>query len=196
MAGANFCVPNSIQGKVRGTHPFAKIAKGWGTLGYTALRKGGPPAPSNTMGNNEIQRVQAIQLFMEESARPCFDHKDIEQLRILIRVTVEFHDYLRSAPPWPQFPDDPFHDITYAIDKILINIDSFRTVLHSYGILVGSARSAIDWKAVEVESVRDRFLSLYPEFVAETKFENKCRLLLDLFKLQIVFAGAFYDCMG
>ena len=40
-----------------------------------------------------------------------------------------------------------------------------------------------------MQSLRDRFLSLYPEFVAETKFENKCRLLLDLFKLQIVFAG-------
>jgi len=47
-----------------------------------------------------------------------------------------------------------------------------------------------------MQSLRDRFLSLYREFVAETKFENKCRLLLDLFKLQIVFAGAFYDCKG
>lgn len=26
-------------------------------------------------------------------------------------------------------------------------------------------------------------------------FESKCRLLLDLVKLQLGFAGAFYDCM-
>ena len=26
--------------EVRGTHPFAKNAKGWGTLVYTVLRKG------------------------------------------------------------------------------------------------------------------------------------------------------------
>ena len=86
-------------------------------------------------------------------------------------------------------PDDPFQDMTYMIDKILFNIDSFRIVLRTYGVLVGSTKSRIDWSAVGMQSLRDRFLSLYPEFVAETKFENKCRLLLDLFKLQIVFAG-------
>jgi len=86
-------------------------------------------------------------------------------------------------------PDDPFQDMTYMIDKILFNIDSFRIVLRIYGVLVGSTKSRIDWSAVGMQSLRDRFLSLYPEFVAETKFENKCMLLLDLFKLQIVFAG-------
>jgi hypothetical protein len=148
------------------------------------------------MEYDELLLVRTIQSSMEESARPGFDDKDIQNLGILIRVTVEFHDYLRSAAPWPQFPDDPFHDMTYMIDKILFNIDSFRIVLHSYGVLVGLAKSRIDWTGVEVQSLKDRFLSLYPEFVAETKFENKCRLLLDLFKLQIVFAGAFYDCKG
>jgi hypothetical protein len=148
------------------------------------------------MENDELLLVRSIQSSMEESARPGFDDKDIQNLGILIRVTVEFNNYLRSVPPWPQFPDDPFHDMTYMIDKILFNVDSFRIVLHSYGILVGSTKSRIDWNAVGVQSLKDRFLSLYPEFVAETKFENKCRLLLDLFKLQIVFAGAFYDCKG
>jgi hypothetical protein len=147
------------------------------------------------MGDNKMH-LQAIQLNMEKSARPGFDDKNIEHLRILIRVTMEFHDYLRSAPPWPQFPGDPFHDMTYMIDKILMNIDSFRSVLHTYGVLVGSTKSRIDWSGVGVQSLKDRFLSLYPEFVAETEFENKCRLLLDLFKLQIVFAGSFYDCAG
>jgi hypothetical protein len=147
------------------------------------------------MENNKMH-LQAIQLDMEKSARPGFDDKDIQELRVLIRVTAEFHDYLTSAPPWPQFPGDPFHDMTYMIDKILINIESFRTVLHTYSVLVGSSKSRIDWGTVGVQSIRDLFLSLYPKFVTETKFENKCRLLLDLFKLQIVFAGAFYDCTG
>lgn len=148
------------------------------------------------MEPEEIERVRAIQSSMEESARPGFGDKDIENLHILIRVTVEFHDYLRSVPPWPQFPGDPFHDMTYMIDKIMINIDSFRTVLHTYGVLVGSRQSGIDWNSIGVRSLKEMFLSLYPEFVAETKFENKCRLLLDLFKLQLVFTGAFYDCNG
>ena len=48
--------------------------------------------------------LQAIQLDMGKSARPSFDEKDIEHLGVLIRVTVEFNDYLTSAPPWPQSP--------------------------------------------------------------------------------------------
>ena len=85
--------------------------------------------------------------------------------------------------------------MTYMIDKILINVGSFPVVAISYGSLVGSKkRSTIDWNAFEVQSLKDRFLSMYDEFVMETDFNNKCRLLLDLFKLEIVFAGAFYDC--
>lgn len=147
------------------------------------------------MGDNQVH-LREIQLNMESSARPGFDEKDIEHLRILIRITMEFHDYLTLTPPWPHFPDDPFHDMTYMIDKILINVDSFRNVLHTYGVLVGSTKTTVDWSGVGVEFLKNRFLTLYPDFVAETKFESKCRLLLDLFKLQIVFAGAFYDCRG
>jgi hypothetical protein len=33
----------------------------------------------------------------------------------------------------------------------------------------------------------------FNKFTLEKNFEKKCRLLLDLFKLQIVFAGVFYD---
>jgi hypothetical protein len=146
------------------------------------------------MEDDEIQRVRTIQQSMEESARPGFDDKDIEQLRVLVRLTVEFHDYLTGTPPWPQFPDDPFHDMTYTIDKVLFNIDSFRTVVHSYGILVGSTRSTIDWNVINIQSLKDKFLSMYHTFLAQPEFETKCRLLLDLVKLQIVFAGAFYDC--
>src|SRR5438067_539549 len=87
------------------------------------------------MENEQVQRIRAIQQSMEESARPGFDDKDIEHLRVLVRLTVDFYDYLRSAPPWSQFPDDPFHDMTYKLDAILINVESFWTVMHSYGVL-------------------------------------------------------------
>ena len=33
------------------------------------------------------------------------------------------------------------------------------------------------------------FISTFNNFVEETNFENKCRLLLDLFKLQTVFGN-------
>jgi hypothetical protein len=45
MEGTKFFYFSSpFRESVRGTHPFAKTAKGWGTLVYTVPRKGGPPA--------------------------------------------------------------------------------------------------------------------------------------------------------
>lgn len=38
------------------------------------------------------------------------------------------------------------------------------------------------------------FLKLYPTFIAEETFEKHYRILIDLFKLQIVLAGMTYDC--
>jgi hypothetical protein len=143
------------------------------------------------MEDDQIQRVRTIQLSMEESARPGFDDNDIQHLHVLVRLTVQFYDYLSSAPP----SDDPFRDMTYAIDSIFFNIDSFRSVMHSYGVLVGSTTSTIDWNAISTRLLKDEFVSVYRAFVTQTNFESKCRLLLDLVKLQIVFAGVFYDCL-
>jgi len=111
----------------------------------------------------------------------------------LVRLTVEFHDFLTSTPPWPAFPDDPFHNMTYTVDKVLFNVDSFQTVMHTYGVLAGSTRSTLEWNAIDIRSLKDEFVSVYQAFLAQTNFESRCRLLLDLVKLQIFIAGAFYD---
>lgn len=67
-------------------------------------------------------------------------------------------------------------------------------MMHLYGIFVGSTATTIDWNDIRIASLRERFVSIYDLFLAETNFERKFRLLLDLVKLQIVFAGAVYDC--
>lgn len=141
------------------------------------------------MTERNAQHMLDIQSSMEESARPAFDDEDVQQLRILIRLTVEFQDFLGSRPSVRSDPDE----LMYRIDRIFVHIESFRSLTHLYGVLVGSATSAIDWDVVGTRSVKERFLSDYERFISETNFENKCRLLLDLFKLQIIFAGAYYD---
>jgi hypothetical protein len=139
-------------------------------------------------------RIKTLQEAMEESARPAFDDGDIENLRILIRLSVDFYYYLNSIPPWPRFADDPVHNTMYKIDSSFFNIDSFRRVMSAYGILVGATTTTVDWETVHVGSLKPQFLSVYEAFIAAGEFEAKCRLLLDLVKLQIVFAGAFCDC--
>jgi hypothetical protein len=140
------------------------------------------------------RQLKTLRLSMEESARPGFDDGDIENLRILIRLAVDFYYYLNSTPPWPHFPDDPVQDMMYKIDSIFFNVDSFRGVMRAYGILVGATKTTIDWEAIHVGSLKSEFVSVYTAFIGATDFETKCRLLLDLMKIQIVFGGAFYDC--
>lgn len=148
------------------------------------------------MENEEQRRrAQVILAPMEESARPAFDDEDIDNLRTLVRLTVSFYDYLTPASGWPGSPSGPFHDMTYMTESILIHVDEFRRTVHSYGCIVGATGSTIDWNTTNIRSIKDKFFSAYGAFVKETTFENKCRLLLDLVKLQIVFAGAFFDCM-
>jgi hypothetical protein len=139
------------------------------------------------------QELLALQRAMESGARPAFDDNEIEHLRVLIRLTVDFSHYLRSTPPWPQFPEDPAHDREYKIDSIFFNIDSFRTVMRLYGTLDGAVPTAIDWTALSLGVVTDEFLRVYAQLGDATGFETQCRLLLDLLKLQLVFAGAFSE---
>jgi hypothetical protein len=140
------------------------------------------------MTDYQTQRAQTILQSMRESARPAFDDEHIEHLEFLVGVVVRFYDYLVS----PVTLDD--HDRNYLIDSLFINLDSFRAIMQLYGVLVGSRKSTIDWDAISIPSLKEEFVCLYHVFIAETNFENKCRLLLDLTKLLIVHGGASYDC--
>jgi hypothetical protein len=143
----------------------------------------------------EMERVRTIVASVEEVGRAVLDDEgEMEKLRTLIRVTVEFRGYLLSTPPWPHFPDNPFDNMTYMLDKIIWHGDWFHDMVCVYGILVGATRTKLDWSTITAQTLKDRFLSLYDEFVAQRNFQKKLRLLLDLYKLQIVYAGMFYDC--
>jgi hypothetical protein len=61
-----------------------------------------------------------------------------------------------------------------------------------YRLLPGARPTTLasGWKSTE--SLKEEFVFKYREFSDEMDFEKRCRLLLDLFKLQIVFAGLSY----
>ena len=144
------------------------------------------------MKDDFLERVSAIQDSMLESARPCFESRELEDLRALIRICVELHDYLEDADRG--VPDPPVRGLTYNIQTVFSGVDSFDTVTGAYGVLEGATASEIRWGEISMGSLRTQFLSTFKDFANETKFERKCRLLLDLYKILIVFAGAFYDC--
>ena len=57
---------------------------------------------------------------------------------------------------------------------------------------MGQKNSTVDRATISGESLVHEFMSMFSKFGIEEQFEAKCRLLLDLFRLEIVFAGLFY----
>jgi hypothetical protein len=170
------------------------------------------------MENNVMKRMEEIQASMVESAKLSFEESELGHLRCLIRLTVEFRDHLehgsvavaRGVQQQPYLgltsaefrkyvqsaSNDPFnkYDKGYACESILSGIDSFWDLSTIYRRSVGATDSKIEWSMISSgESFETHFVSMFSKFTEEINFESKCRLLLDLFKLQIVFVGISYN---
>lgn len=170
--------------------------------------------PATEIQSSEvIMRVKEIQASMVESAKSRFRESELGHLRAVIRITVEFHDYLENGsveiatsilhgPLAKYVPDaqsasaDPFnkYDLGFVCRSIRSGVNSFCTLNTSYRMLDGAIDSMVEWGVTSSrESFQKQFVSMFNKFTQEANFESKCRLLLDLFKLQIVFAGIAYD---
>ena len=165
------------------------------------------------MKEDIIKHIHSIQSSMVEPARSCFSETELDNLCCLIRVTVEFCEYLRS--PTSQAGGLAYANakslavrcniqldtseaeaescMSYAIQTIFSGMESFNCVIGSYRSLVGATGSGVQWGVVSMDSLRELFLSTFQEFATERDFVKRLRLLLDLFKMQIVFAGVFYE---
>jgi hypothetical protein len=129
-------------------------------------------------------QLHALQDSMAAQVTSCFTASEVEDLRIIIRLTVEFHEKLKK---------DGINN--YVGESVFSAVDSFAALVHAYRVLNGTEeRSQLHWKSVSTASLKREFLKLYPTFIAEETFERQCRILIDLFKLQIVLAGITYDC--
>jgi hypothetical protein len=165
------------------------------------------------MNNDVTNRVKEIQASMMESAQSRLDESKLGDLRVVIRLTVEFRDYLENGSvdiatsvlhgPLAKYvtnaqsaSTDPFnkYDLQFACESIRSGVDSFCNLSAGYRVLVGAVGSRVEWGIISSrESFKTQFVSMFNTFAEEGNFESKCRLLLDLFKLQIVFAGISYD---
>ncbi len=161
------------------------------------------------MNNDVTTRVKEIQTSMVAAAESCFDESELDHLRGTIRLTVEFHDYLehgsvkvaqglKDGPHADYFKDlqsasaDPFnkYDLQWVCDSIRAGVDSFCALNAGYRILNGATDSNLKWSMISSkETFKSEFLLMFNQFTEEADFEGKCRLLLDLFKLQMIFAA-------
>ncbi len=158
------------------------------------------------MKKDNIVLINSIRCSLVEAAKSCFGESELRHLETLIRITVEFDVFLESNDilfnkraegltgnndyDFGIYRQDP--KLMYSIETIFSGIDSFCSVIAAYKILVGAVEGRINFEALSVQLFKYRFMHLFKEFCDETVFEKKCRMLLDLFKMQIVFAGILY----
>jgi len=138
------------------------------------------------MKDDTPQRVQALQSSMEKSAAVFFLETQLEDLRVLIRLTLEFHDYLHGFGSRPEL--EPRH----TCEAVFGGVESFTMVMRGYKGSFGPKSSSLE-RTVSLPLLKAQFLPLFDGFIAEQSFERRCGLLLDLFRLQIVFAGMMYE---
>jgi hypothetical protein len=135
------------------------------------------------------QRVTATQVVLLEAARETFSESELDDLRCVVRLVVEFHDFIANA----NLETIDKAELRYEAESVFSGVDSFTNVAAAYRVLMGQKDSSIERATISGESLVHEFMSMFSRFGIEEQFETKCRLLLDLFRLEIIFAGLFYD---
>lgn len=133
-----------------------------------------------------IQHVRQTQALMIKAIEDCFSASEIDDLRCIVRLTIEFHYYLQIACNHSFCSE-------YVSHSIFAGTECFTGLTHAYRVLVGATKSQVEWRDLSLPSLKEKFAALFEKFDKEEVFETKCRYLLDLFKLQIVFTGIVYD---
>jgi hypothetical protein len=137
-----------------------------------------------------LEEVRAIQVAMVEAGGSSFVETQFEYLRCVIRLTVEFYYLLQSADVASLDPNG----LTYVGNSIFSGVRSFILMTSACSGSGIPTKSAIDWGLTSsLSSLTEQFISKYQEFSIETEFEKRCGLLLDLFRMQIVFTGMSYE---
>jgi hypothetical protein len=129
-----------------------------------------------------------MQASMLEGASHFLDSK-LDDLRCVIRLTVEFSYRLQRVDI--DSIDD--HSLRYWGGSVFSGIDSFTGLCSAYRTTAGQTRSNLPQRVTSRAALKEEFSAMYRELAGENNFERRCRLLLDLFKLQIIFVGMTYD---
>lgn len=138
------------------------------------------------MANPSFEEVRSVQdAMIARSASYLLE--EAEDLRGLIRITIEFFYFLTGDLATDN------SSVNYMIETIFSGVDGFMMVSRAHRFMPNRTGSAVTWGRVTHATLKQEFVSHYQNFRSETNFEKQCRLLLDLFRLQLIFAGMDYD---
>jgi len=125
-----------------------------------------------------VERYRAIQERMLQRSRTCFTAAETQDLRCIVRLAVEFDDYLRHEELDALDPDE----LEYVAGSVFAGINCFTGAARGYSVLAGAVGTAIGWPMVGAltspRALAEKYLAMYQEFEAldvNTQFEDKPR---------------------
>ncbi len=130
--------------------------------------------------------AQTIQASMVESAPTWWSDADRAHLRCLIRLNVEFFYFLHEEDT-----DDP-SELRFLGESVFSGTESLCFIAMTFRMMSGDTSNQFAQAVTSTQIVKEQFISAYENFLAEPAFDKRCRFLLDLFRLQVVFVGLTY----
>lgn len=134
------------------------------------------------------EEIRTIATEMSDGASH-FSKSELEALRAIIALTVEFLYYLKRTD---MDSLDPL-GVEWVSESTISGLEFFFAVCQIYRITHDRVGSRLPRSVPSLTALKDEFITRYQAFLEEANFEKKCGMLLDLYKLQIVFAGLTYD---
>jgi len=126
---------------------------------------------------------------MAQLAKSNYLEEDLEDLLVTTRIAVEVYAWLKVTSTDSLNPNEA----EYHCETIFSGIDFFMRTCGNYAALKDTVPSQIHWGALSVSSLSSLIIATYDNFDAENVFFKKCRLLLDLYRMELVFASIVYS---
>lgn len=142
------------------------------------------------MTNQELQQhAFEIAESIRGRSEGLFSSNESTDLYMLVLRTVEFHAWLSGEYQ----PMQNSSSTKYVAESILYAVSAFCSIIGAYGVIVGSRGSLLVDSPRDIASLKDKFVPMYADFLQETHLATQLRLILDMFKLQLIFAALSYD---
>ena len=131
-----------------------------------------------------VQRTMIDDPLVKES----FSARETDSLKALIRVALEVGDFIER--------DKEFKDkdkLAYNLDTVLSAVESFMTVAYTYNDFENKVKSRFsNEQQLSLERIVYTICDWLLDFEEENDFLKKCRLLLDIYKLELALVSICY----
>lgn len=139
------------------------------------------------MNKTLMEEVKLVHTAMLKKSASWGWESEADELHSLIRLSFEFLDFLDH----PDLSRDA-EEIRYRCESVFSGVASFLSVSATYRAFFRMPQPKPGLSTIDPEVLTASFRQTCYEFRDEDEFERRCGLLLELFRLQMIFASISY----